>query len=313
MKERKTDINHLDFSNLMELRDNLIQPPVSYVYDNSCIVIPDNARLGVASTPLNLSNPTRVNIFLFALCLDGDCVIECDLQHCHITSGTLFLCKPGSVLRVESGQTSSLSVLMGDESFFQSLSVNIQKLLPHYEALQKLSHIQLTPAECDRLKSLLRFLATAISGDRRQLYYHDLVRSYVMSFSYEVISLLSRGLEVQPVQSVPFSHTQVYANRFIELVRQNFRTERKVAAYARMLNITPKYLGSLVALQTGSTATQWISGLVIAEAKNLLLNTAMSIQQISLELHFPNQSFFGKYFKAHMGVSPGEFRYQCMR
>jgi transcriptional regulator GlxA family with amidase domain len=50
------------------------------------------------------------------------------------------------------------------------------------------------------------------------------------------------------------------------------------------------------------------SGYVIAEAKALLMNTSMSVQQISLELHFPNQSFFGKYFKSHMGISPGEFR-----
>ena len=36
----------------------------------------------------------------------------------------------------------------------------------------------------------------------------------------------------------------------------------------------------------------------------------MSIQEISDELHFANQSFFGKYFKHHTGMSPKEYRKQ---
>ena len=97
-------------------------------------------------------------------------------------------------------------------------------------------------------------------------------------------------------------------DRFINLVGLHFREERKIGFYAEKLHISPKYLGSLVVQLTGRTASQWIAGYVIAEAKALLMNTSMSVQQISLELHFPNQSFFGKYFKSHMGISPVEFR-----
>jgi len=52
-----------------------------------------------------------------------------------------------------------------------------------------------------------------------------------------------------------------------------------------------------------------LQGTVIElEAKALLKSTNMTIQQISDELHFPSQSFFGKYFKRLAGVSPREYR-----
>ena len=41
--------------------------------------------------------------------------------------------------------------------------------------------------------------------------------------------------------------------------------------------------------------------------KALLKSTNMTIQQISDELNFANQSFFGKYFKRLTGVSPKEY------
>ena len=46
----------------------------------------------------------------------------------------------------------------------------------------------------------------------------------------------------------------------------------------------------------------------ISEAKNMLTNTSLTIQEISNELNFCNQSFFGKYFKEHTGQSPKSFR-----
>lgn len=59
---------------------------------------------------------------------------------------------------------------------------------------------------------------------------------------------------------------------------------------------------------SGRHATEWIEEVVISEAKNMLTNTSLTIQEISNELNFCNQSFFGKYFKEHTGQSPKSFR-----
>lgn len=96
--------------------------------------------------------------------------------------------------------------------------------------------------------------------------------------------------------------------RFIDLVRGNYRQHRRVSFYADKLCITPKYLSKVVKQSSGQSAVEWIDSYVILEAKNLLKSSYMTIQQISVELNFPNQSFFGKYFKRMTGLSPKEFR-----
>lgn len=98
------------------------------------------------------------------------------------------------------------------------------------------------------------------------------------------------------------------AARFLSLVQQNFRHERFLDFYAAKLNITAKHLSRTVKAETGATAVEWIERYVMLEAKVMLKSSNLTVQQIAEELHFPTQSFFGKYFKKHAGVSPKEFR-----
>ena len=98
------------------------------------------------------------------------------------------------------------------------------------------------------------------------------------------------------------------SDQFISLVQKNFKEERFLDFYANELSITPKHLSRTVKSQTGFTAVEWIERYVILEAKVMLKSSNMTIQQIADELNFPSQSFFGKYFKKNIGVSPKEYR-----
>ena len=44
------------------------------------------------------------------------------------------------------------------------------------------------------------------------------------------------------------------------------------------------------------------------EAKRLLKYSGLSIGEISDNLNFTSQSFFGKYFKQRVGVSPSRYK-----
>ncbi|KAA6344491.1 Arabinose operon regulatory protein [termite gut metagenome] len=67
--------------------------------------------------------------------------------------------------------------------------------------------------------------------------------------------------------------------------------------YANKLCITPKHLSKVIKESSDRSAIEWIDSYVMLEAKALLKSTNMTIQQISDELNFPSQTFFGKYFK----------------
>lgn len=96
--------------------------------------------------------------------------------------------------------------------------------------------------------------------------------------------------------------------KFISLVQQNFKKERFLEFYADKLDVSSKHLSRTVKENTGFSAVEWIDRFVILEAKVLLKASNLTIQQISDELNFGSQSFFGKYFKKHTGFSPKEFR-----
>lgn len=96
--------------------------------------------------------------------------------------------------------------------------------------------------------------------------------------------------------------------KFIVEVENSFKKERSVAYYADRMCVSPKHLSAVVKEISGRTAGEWIDFYVVNEIKHMLTSTDLSIQEISCRLHFVNQSFFGKYFKSHVGVSPREYR-----
>ena len=91
---------------------------------------------------------------------------------------------------------------------------------------------------------------------------------------------------------------------FLQRVQENYRSHRELGFYADLLGLSLKYMSHVIFEQTGRHPSQWIKDYVILDAKTMLRSGRYSIQQVAEELHFPNQSFFGKYFKEAVGVSP---------
>ena len=96
--------------------------------------------------------------------------------------------------------------------------------------------------------------------------------------------------------------------RFLQLVKQHYREHHEVAFYADKMNISAKYMTTLIKKASGKSALQWIEDYVILDAKAQLSSTVNTIQQITFDLNFPSQSIFGRYFKRAVGMSPSEYR-----
>ena len=74
------------------------------------------------------------------------------------------------------------------------------------------------------------------------------------------------------------------------------------------LHVSAGHLSAVVKHTSGKSAGDWIDDYVVGEARAMLKGTSLTIQQISQELGFPSQSFFGKYFKRETGMSPKTYR-----
>ena len=135
--------------------------------------------------------------------------------------------------------------------------------------------------------------------------------AYLLAFSKSFVNEIQIDLSTSLPVYMRFGKApvlEVLFDEFMSLLQQYNKRERNVSFYAKQLNITPKYLSSVVKEVSGKTAARWIDESVILEAKALLKYSGMSIQEIAYHLNFSTQSFFGKYFKQHTGTSPSRYK-----
>ena len=96
--------------------------------------------------------------------------------------------------------------------------------------------------------------------------------------------------------------------RFMNILEHDFMESKDVQYYADRLCITRKYLAVLVKRKTGKTPKMMINEYVITRLKLCLRNTNDSIRQIATTFHFPDDSLMIRYFKAHTGLTPVQYR-----
>ena len=81
-----------------------------------------------------------------------------------------------------------------------------------------------------------------------------------------------------------------------------------MAFYADKLCLSPKYLSSLVKHICGYTVQELVFKAITRRAIFLLTATGRPIQDIAVEMGFPNVSAFGTFFKKQTGLSPKRYR-----
>ena len=86
------------------------------------------------------------------------------------------------------------------------------------------------------------------------------------------------------------------------------RTEREMRYYAERLNVSPKYLSATVRRMTGHSVTSYIDSHAVPILKNLLNDERLSITQIAEMMNFRTLSYFSRYCKKQLGMSPQEYR-----
>lgn len=96
--------------------------------------------------------------------------------------------------------------------------------------------------------------------------------------------------------------------KVVQLITEHYKDQRCAQFYADQLGISLQHLSTTVKQVTGKSVLDTIAYIVIIDAKAQLKGTDMTIQEIAYSLNFPNPSFFCKFFRRHVGMSPLEFR-----
>lgn len=137
-------------------------------------------------------------------------------------------------------------------------------------------------------------------------YTSDIANSLCSAFLIAFYRNVKDRFEGKPTEATV--NAKSLAGRFAMLLRENFKQEHSVAFYADKLCISSKYLTQVIKENTGFTPKGAIDRTLAVEALFMLGNTSNNIQEISNILGFPDQSYFGRFFKRMFGISPLHYR-----
>ncbi|MDR1259590.1 MAG: helix-turn-helix domain-containing protein [Tannerellaceae bacterium] len=247
--------------------------------------------------------PYKINISVVILCRKGYMKGSVNLEKFVAQAPCIVVLNRGQILQHEyTSEDFSGMFLIMSEQFINHLMENMHKRASLQLAFAGNPYMPLNESDLESVTDYYNMLEKTKNIDDLSIR-KEMVKHLTLAF----LSLLTYRSNIL-ASYMQQSKKSVLVNKFLNLVQENFREQREVGFYADRLCLTPKYLSKVIKDNSGYFASEWIGNRVILEAKALVKSTSMTIRQISDELNFPSQSFFGKYFKRRMGVSPGEYR-----
>ena len=297
--ESQTPINSFTLAELIDLAGEQRQGLM-----RECITASSDSQMQV------FRFPCRIDAFIIGVGTEGETSVSFNLHEFRLKKDSMFIFTPKNILQVNSQQYFKADVIAISPDFMRRINIDIKNMMPLFLKFVENPTLALTPEESRSMRGMIAQIERETRGPETHFSF-DIVSGLIAATIYKVGDIMYHYLAEHPEeQNNSHNRAEEYFKQFTPLLGEHFREERSVGFYARQLCITPKYLTTLIKRISGQSVSEWIDNYVILEAKTLLKYSTMSIQEIAYYLNFPNQSFFGSYFKRNTGMSPSQYKAQ---
>lgn len=297
--ESQTPINSFTLAELIDLAGEQRQGLM-----RECITASSDSQMQV------FRFPCRIDAFIIGVGTEGETSVSFNLHEFRLKKDSMFIFTPKNILQVNSQQYFKADVIAISPDFMRRINIDIKNMMPLFLKFVENPTLALTPEESRSMRGMIAQIERETRGPETHFLF-DIVSGLIAATIYKVGDIMYHYLAEHPEeQNNSHNRAEEYFKQFTHLLGEHFREERSVGFYARQLCITPKYLTTLIKRISGQSVSEWIDNYVILEAKTLLKYSTMSIQEIAYYLNFPNQSFFGSYFKRNTGMSPSQYKAQ---
>lgn len=297
--ESQTPINSFTLAELIDLAGEQRQGLM-----RECITASSDSQMQV------FRFPCRIDAFIIGVGTEGETSVSFNLHEFRLKKDSMFIFTPKNILQVNSQQYFKADVIAISPDFMRRINIDIKNMMPLFLKFVENPTSALTPEESRSMRGMIAQIERETRGPETHFSF-DIVSGLIAATIYKVGDIMYHYLAEHPEgQNNSHNRAEEYFKQFTHLLGEHFREERSVGFYARQLCITPKYLTTLIKRISGQSVSEWIDNYVILEAKTLLKYSTMSIQEIAYYLNFPNQSFFGSYFKRNTGMSPSQYKAQ---
>lgn len=245
--------------------------------------------------------PFAIDDYRFALIVGGSARVIINLVEKKLEAGMIAFLGPGSIITPV--ETSDDLEVYGMALFSQFQMPFSQGQLPSaFNGQVRDFQIRVGEGDCNTVRNIIETLWQVVHQPHCN---QQTVGSLVAALMYQYDGLYQQHT---PLLQSARTREQNTFDRFIALVNRYAAKEHHLAFYASKMCLTERYLGTVVRQASGVTAKEWIDKALITRIKIKLRHSDDTIAQIADDMHFPNPSFFSKYFKRLTGCTPLEYR-----
>ena len=250
----------------------VVYPEGKYI-DNDLILFED-----ITKVPLP-TNPSRMKSLFLALCTSGNAQYTVDTKMHEVSAGDVIIISEEQVVAdyMLSRDCKGIAIIMSYD-FFQNIVSGVHELSALFLFARTHPVFHLDDNQAKSLEKDIEHIKEKIV-DTGHRFRRELVMTMLKALIIDMSNIIYR----------------------FQQVGDEAQTRAEVI-------FTSKYLSETVRTVSRRTPSDWIDSYVTRELRVMLRNSTMSIKQIADELNFVNQSFMGKYFKEHVGMSPSKFR-----
>lgn len=274
---------------------------VSAYYDDRIAII-YNLR------DLNYNSPMKADVFIVTLCVRGKASLFIDGKSYDIGASDLLIYHPNIIME-------KCMVSMDFESKTIVLAPEYVKQMPVLAGddwdvrlfLEKNPIIPLQEDEVELFCQYYDLLHSKLTAGNPGRHHKELIDALLAAFLFEFHDSLQRFVQIKPQM---FTSSENLFKAFMDLLSSSYPKNRSVSYYADRLHVSPKYLSAVCKEVSKHTGSELINHYVVKDIEYQLRRTRKSIKEIACEQDFPSLSFFGKYVKRHLKMSPREFREQ---
>lgn len=144
-----------------------------------------------------------------------------------------------------------------------------------------------------------------IENNQKGLYSEQNIQHYITL----ILNILSRNIVTKSTKEIT-QNEEPLINKILTYIKQNIgNTERlRVKNLSKIFNLSQNYIGEYFKKLTGENLQQYIFLYKMRCVEQRLLYSDYTINQISSELGFTDESHLSRQFKKYNGVSPSKYK-----
>ena len=248
-----------------------------------------------------VEEPHRHSSYVLVFFTKGSGTHEIDFDVFAIQLGSMFFLQPGQMHHWDlSDDVEGFVIFYSQEMYNLYFGQKTIDNYPFYTSVNNKPEIVFDSPES---KAILPYFESLISETKEnQMLKQDKIMNLLDIIHIEIARKYS---ETHLHEAHPYN---MKIKNFEVLLEKNFKTEKTASFYASQLHITLKHLNRICNEILKKTTTEMITDRIILEAKRMLMDKKMTVNEIAAELGYDDYSYFTRLFKKHTGMTPSVFR-----